>query len=234
MALFVTSSGFGYIPVTIIGQDVTASKRLFSLENIACMRGGRMLFQNLSAGLNPGDILHLAGANGSGKTSLLRIMAGALPQAAGDIFWDGKNFLENGAAAHNSRFSFLPSDDRALKVLETCAENLQFWADVAAVPANIDTALDAMDMAKLKTRAVKYLSAGQRRRLSLARVLLKPAVLWLLDEPFNGLDAEASVLFRTALDTHIASGGMAVIASHHAIDPPRHGTLYRLEPGKAA
>ena len=230
-ALFVTRRRFGYIPVTIIGQDVTASKRLFSLQNIACLRGGRVLFQNLSASVGAGDLLHLAGANGSGKTSLLRIMAGALPPAAGEVLWDGKDFLENGAGHHNSRFSFLPSDDRALKVLETCGENLEFWNAIAGGSANIDRALAAMDMTKLKTRAVKYLSAGQRRRLSLARVLLKPAVLWLLDEPFNGLDAEAAGLFRAALDAHIASGGMAVIASHHTIDPPKQGALYRLEPG---
>ena len=190
-----------------------------------------MLFQNLSTALGPGDVLHLAGANGSGKTSLLRIMAGALPASGGAVFWDGKDFLENGAAAHNARFSFLPSDDRALKVLETCAENLQFWAAING-GGDISAALDALNMTKIKDRAVKFLSTGQRRRLSLARMLLKPAVLWLLDEPFNGLDAEATALFRAALDKHIGNGCIAVIASHLPLDPPKQGALYRLEPGK--
>lgn len=193
-----------------------------------------MLFQNLSTGVGGGDVLHLAGANGSGKTSLLRIMAGALPVAAGSIFWDGKDFLENGARVHNARFSYLPSDDRALKVLESCAENLAFWAAIAGREADVAAALDALNMTKIKDRAVKFLSTGQRRRLSLARLLLKPSILWLLDEPFNGLDAEATALFRAALDKHIEAGGMAVIASHYPIDPPKHGALYRLEPGKAA
>ncbi|MDE1152920.1 MAG: heme ABC exporter ATP-binding protein CcmA [Micavibrio sp.] len=203
------------------------------MKDITCLRGGRILFQNVSAALSQGDVLHLSGANGSGKTSLLRMMAGALPLAAGEILWGGADFLENGIAAHGERFNFLPSDDRALKVLETPVETLAFWAEVQGVSnrAAIDQALAAMDMANIKTRAVKYLSAGQRRRLSLARVLLRPAPLWLLDEPFNGLDAASTGLFRAALDAHVATGGMAVVASHLPMEPPRQGALYRLDIG---
>jgi len=204
------------------------------LNAITCQRGGRVLFQNVSVALQPGDVLHLSGANGTGKTSLLRLMAGALPAAIGQILWDGLDFLENGAAEHNRRFNFLPPDDRALKVLETPTETLAYWAAVYGIDnadAAVTKALAAMDMANIKTRAVKYLSAGQRRRLSLARVLLRPAPLWLLDEPFNGLDAASVTLFRAALDAHVGAGGMAVIASHLPVEPPATGALRRLDLG---
>jgi heme exporter protein A len=183
----------------------------------------------LSFEIRPSDVVHLAGPNGSGKTSLLRIMAGALPYE-GEILWEGRDFLENDAAAHAARFSFLPADDRNLKLLETAAENLGFWARLSGgeLEGPPDVSLAAMDIAALKDKPVRYFSAGQKRRLSLARMMQKPARLWLLDEPLNGLDAPSATLFQVALDKHIANGGMAVIASHHAIEPPKHGTLRRI------
>ena len=213
---------------------MSASNRLFTLKNIACGRGGRRLFQNLSFSLGAGDVIHLSGPNGTGKTSLLRVLAGALP-AEGAILWEDKGFLENGIEAHALRFSFLPADDRALKLLETGSENLLFWARLRGVNnagVALKKSLDAFGLGDIADRAVKYYSAGQRRRLSLARLLLAPAPLWLLDEPLNGLDAPSSTLFRHALEMHLAAGGMAVIASHHPIDPPREGSLRRVQLGQ--
>jgi heme exporter protein A len=218
----------------IIGESVNASKRLFMLENIACLRGGRLLFQNLSCGLDAGDVLHLSGPNGSGKTSLLRIMAGALPAAAGKILWKGVNFLKNGPEEHAARIAFLPSDDRNLKILETANENIRFWAQLGGNASRCAAALAAMNLAALQHTPVQRLSAGQRRRLSLARILLNDSPLWLLDEPFNGLDAASMTLFRDMLDAHVAKGGMAVIASHHALKPPKSGALRHIELGGAA
>lgn len=215
---------------------MSASNRLFDLKNIACKRGGRVLFQNLSFGLGAGEAVHLAGPNGSGKTSLLRIMAGALP-FAGEITWKDSGFLENGGEAHAKRHAFLPPDDRSLKTLETVFENLSFWAglwQVEDVVRRIETALLALDMLPLKDTAVRYLSAGQKRRASLARVLLKGSPLWLLDEPFNGLDAASAKLFKNMLDEHLAQGGMAAIASHYMVDPPQRGSLRRVTLGEAA
>lgn len=187
-----------------------------------------MLFQNLSFALGAGDVAHLAGPNGAGKTSLLRVLAGALPYS-GNVLWDGKDFLESGAETHAARFGFLPAEDRSLKPLETAYENLAFWAHLYKCGAEtVDGALIAMDIGSLKSKLVKYFSAGQKRRLGIARVLLKPAQLWLLDEPLNGLDAHSAALFQQALDKHLAAGGMAVIASHYAIEPPKHGTLRRI------
>lgn len=201
-----------------------SAKRLFSGVNIACIRGGRVLFQNLSFGMNPGDIIHLSGPNGAGKTSLLRIMGGALP-ARGEIEWNGKDFLEN----HAARFSFLPADDRSLKMQETVFETLAFWAQFWNVgDTACFAAMDKMHLSNLQETPVRYLSAGQKRRLSLARVFLKKSPLWLLDEPLNGLDRESHDLFTKALDIHCGTGGMAAIASHHALDPPKHGSLHSL------
>lgn len=213
---------------------MSASNRLFTLRNVACGRGGRLLFQNLSFSLGAGDIIHLSGPNGAGKTSLLRVMAGALP-FEGEILWEDKGFLENTVIEHAARFAFLPSDDRALKLLETGAENLAFWARVKGAEdadAAVKKSLAAFGLDEIAGRAVKYYSAGQRRRLSLARLLLAPAKLWLLDEPLNGLDASSAQLFRHALEMHLAAGGMAVVASHHPIDPPREGALRRIQLGQ--
>lgn len=204
------------------------------LENIACIRGGRMLFQNLSCGLDAGDVLHLLGPNGSGKTSLLRIMAGALPPAAGKILWNGANFLKNGQEEHAARIAFLPSDDRNLKILETANENIRFWAQLGGSTDRCAAVLTSMNLSALKNTPVQRLSAGQRRRLSLARILLNDYPLWLLDEPFNGLDAASMKLFRDMLDAHVAKGGMAVIATHHAMKPPKSGALRHVELGGAA
>lgn len=214
---------------------MSASNRLFELKDVACRRGGRVLFRNLSFGVGEGEVVHLAGPNGAGKTSLLRIMAGALP-CEGEVLWENGNFLENGADEHAKRFAFLPSDDRNLKVLETVGENLSFWAglwQVADAGSRITAALEALGMTALKDTALRYLSAGQKRRVSLARVLVKESKLWLLDEPFNGLDDASAGLFKAALDAHLDSGGMAAIASHHAIEPSQKGSLRRVALGEA-
>lgn len=214
---------------------MTTAKWLFSGTHISCWRGGRTLFQNLSFGLNAGDIIHLSGPNGAGKSSLLRILCGALPAAGGTIEWNGKNFLENGAGTHAERCSFLPPDDRALKSLETVLENLQFWAAFGKIPETAcQAALDKMHILNLQDTPVRYLSAGQKRRLSLARLLMKKAPLWLLDEPFIGLDRPSRNLFTQEMELHCSTGGIIAVASHDAIEPPRHGMLQRIEIGGKA
>lgn len=207
---------------------MTASNSLFTLKNVSCRRGGRILFQNLSLSVAAREVVQLSGPNGTGKTSLLRIMAGALP-FEGEVLWNDGDFLENGAAAHASRFAFLPADDKYLKSLETGRETLAFWARLSGIaPAAVDDALAAVALTDLRDQAVKYFSSGQRRRLGLARILMQNVPLWLLDEPLNGLDTDSAALFRHALDRHVASGGMAVVASHLAVDPPAQGTLRRI------
>lgn len=201
------------------------AKRLFSstlhLADVTCIRGSRLLFQNFSASLAPGDVLRLAGENGTGKTSLLRLIAGALPCSGGHVLWNKENILENGREAHNARFAFLPADDRDLKLLETAAENLLFWAhlwQLANPAAAVDAALDAMGLGALAQTQVRVLSAGQKRRLSLARMIMKQSPLWLMDEPFNALDDKAIALLSQAMAAHLAAGGMIIMATHHHPD----------------
>lgn len=212
-----------------------AAKGLFEVAKLDCIRGNRMLFQNLSFALSAGDVAHVSGPNGAGKTSLLLLLAGALQAQGGKVFWRGDNVLENDGAKMPD-FSFLPADDRNLKPLETAYENLMFWAQlwgVAGAQKKAIASLKRMDLSRQKDVPVKYLSSGQRRRLSLARVFLKDAPLWFLDEPLNGLDIHAYDLFMTALHEHTDAGGMAVIASHFAIEPPKNGKLHRVDVGYA-
>lgn len=204
---------------------MASAKRLFSstlrFADIACVRGSRLLFQNFSCVVGAGSVLRLAGVNGAGKTSLLRIAAGALPCAQGSVLWDSVNITENDAAVHNARFAFLPADDRDLKLLETARENLTFWARLWQLPdtaAAVQMALDTMGLFALADAPVRVLSAGQKRRLSLARMVMKPSPLWLMDEPFNALDDAAIGLLMQALAVHLDTGGMAIMATHHHPD----------------
>lgn len=178
-----------------------------------------MLFQNVSFALSEGGLVHVQGVNGAGKSSLLRQLAGALPLAAGQVRWAGEDFLAKGAAFHAARLCYLPPDDRALKLLETVEETLGFWADIYNVPRSahslrLKAAMESMEISTLSQRPVRQLSAGQKRRLSLARLMLAPRALWLLDEPLNGLDGAAADLLARALGQHGAQGGITVAASH--------------------
>lgn len=209
-----------------------------------------MLFQNICFSLDSGDVLHLTGANGTGKSSFLRILAGALPVVAGNVLWEGHDFLENGLQSHATRFAFLPPDDKSLKSMETVGEVLKFWHTFSATPAQAgvrslkepdsrlrgggdvcESALQKMNILSLKDTPIRHLSAGQKRRVSLARIFLRPVPLWLLDEPLNALDTEAQELFLHALDDHCQQGGIAVIAGHQPLAPLRHGQIKRLDTG---
>lgn len=177
---------------------------------MAVVRGERVVFAGLSFTLAPGEALLLTGPNGAGKSSLLRALAGLVPLAEGALFWEGEDALAD-AATHAGRLRYLAHAD-ALKPSLGAAENLAFWArrwggDVAA-------ALEAVDLAALAELPVRMLSAGQKRRLALARLALAPAPLWLLDEPSVGLDAASIRRFGAMLARHRAAGGAIIAATH--------------------
>lgn len=178
---------------------------LLTVKETTCIRGGRVLFQNLSLEVTAGALLHLAGRNGAGKTSLLRIMASILPVSEGYVI------------RHVPKVAFLPASDQSLKVLETAEENLMFWAQASRNRVDISKALEKMKIGHLRDRPVRYFSAGQKRRLSLARIFLNETPLWLLDEPFNGLDVESVSLVMAEIAAHRQRGGAAVIAGHHEV-----------------
>jgi heme exporter protein A len=191
------------------------------VKQLACIRGERQLFSDLTFRLAPGEALLLHGPNGSGKSSLLRLLAGFLPPADGRVLWDGAPALED-AEAHRARLQYLGHQDAVKSQLGT-GDNLLFWARLyglgptAAVEA-VTAALDAAGLQRQRNLPGRYLSAGQKRRLALARLLLKPAALWLLDEPTNALDTSAVSWLGELLATHRAGGGMIILASH--VDVP--------------
>ncbi len=200
-----------------LSQDLAPA--VFAGRGLSCRRGERLIFRGLDFELAPGGVLLLRGPNGSGKSSLLRLMAGLSKPAAGSLTW-GEQPVGAEPELHRRRLAFLGHLD-AVKGALSVAENLAFWCG----PAAVAPALAALGLAPLADLPARLLSAGQRRRLALARVLGRGAPLWLLDEPTNGLDAESEGLFAAALATHRARGGMAAIALHGGRAPPESGVL---------
>ena len=184
-----------------------------SLENIALERGERRIAEGISARVAGGAALLLQGPNGSGKSTLLRALAGLLPPAEGAITWDGADVAKD-REAHRARLCYLGHQD-ALKGGLTAAENLQFWARFNGGDA--DLALRAFGLTRLADRPARMLSAGQKRRLALGRLALSHAPLWLLDEPVTALDTEAREAFVALIGRHLATGGLAVIATHEPL-----------------
>lgn len=190
---------------------------MFQGQGLRCDRGGRTVFAALDFAAGPGEALVLVGPNGSGKSSLLRLMAGLVRPAAGTLTWGGAPVADD-PEAHAGRLRFLGHLD-ALKPSLTVAENLAQWTGMAGGAA-ADDALDRFGLAPLAAMPARLLSAGQRRRLALARVAAVPAPLWLLDEPTVALDTASVAAFGGALAAHRAGGGIAVISTNVALEVP--------------
>ncbi|GAB4392952.1 MAG: heme ABC exporter ATP-binding protein CcmA [Kiloniellaceae bacterium] len=194
----------------------------FEGRTLQCRRGGRDVFAGLSFSLPAGGALLLTGPNGSGKSSLLRLMAGLLKPAAGELLWDGKPIAE-APEEHAARLHYLGHLD-AVKPVLSVAENLRFWADLHGRKVALEAALERFALTELAAVPGRLLSAGQRRRLALARLVAAPADLWLLDEPSVGLDHASVERLAGAIADHRADGGSVVVATHtalHLSDPIR-------------
>jgi heme exporter protein A len=192
-------------------------------QGLACRRGERRLFRALDFSLSPGEALLLRGPNGSGKSSLLRLVAGLLPAEAGSLLWRGRAVGELGGA-YRAELGFLGHLD-ALKAQLSVRDNLRFWADLAESIADLDGILDQVGLGLCADLPAQFLSAGQRRRFSLARLLLRPAALWLLDEPTTALDGEGQRLVLGLIGAHLAAGGAALISSHDSLAIAGAGSL---------
>jgi len=211
------------MPASAVPQSAPPGSPLFEARDLACRRGDRLVFAGLSFRLGAGGALLLVGPNGAGKSSLLRLLAGLTPPAAGALFWDGAEALSD-RAAHARRLAFIGHLD-ALKPALTAAETLAFDAalhvheDGPAAPLaeRVLAALAAFRLDHLADLPVRLLSAGQKRRLALARLLLRPLPLWLLDEPTIALDAQAIEDLGAVVAAHRARGGMVVASSHVAL-----------------
>ena len=199
-------------------------------EGVAAFRGERLVFSELSFTVEPGGALLFMGPNGSGKSTLLRLLAGLVRAAAGRVLWNGEEALAD-LPLHARRLAYLGHLD-AVKQGLTVAENLAFAAAAAQGRAavsrreKVHAALADFALEELSDLPARMLSAGQRRRLALARVALSPAPLWLLDEPTLGLDAASLEQAGTVFGRHRGEGGMIVAATHVALPLPGAGELH--------
>ena len=178
---------------------------LLALNQIACIRGDRLLFENLSLSLGRGDALWLRGPNGAGKSSLIRLAAGLLRPAAGSVERYGRCALIDEAAALDTELPLRRA--------------LDFWARIDTVDGHtVDRAMDDMALVPLAEVPVSMLSTGQRKRAAMVRVIASSAPIWLLDEPANGMDDAAQARLVAAIAKHRANGGAVLLASHFALD----------------
>ena len=183
---------------------------------LACRRGDSLLFKGLNISVHAGQIIWLRGNNGSGKTSLLRLLAGLSPPEAGSLRWGGAE-LKNMRTAYNASLAYV-AHGNALKDDLTSTEALGFMASLhgqGAAPQALHAALQQLGMHSRRNAAVRTLSQGQRRRVALARLALLPTkALWLLDEPYDALDDEGCAVLDRLLTAHAQAGGSVVLTSH--------------------
>jgi heme exporter protein A len=205
-------------PAVSPAADPTAAQPL-AVHGLVCRRGPRRVLDGVGFTVAAGGVLLLRGPNGSGKSTLLRCLAGLLRPEAGEILRDGAPIAAD-PEGHRRWLRYLGHQD-GVKPQLSVAENLGFAAALAGrAGADLPTALAAFGIAHLGGLPARILSAGQRRRLALARLVAAPAPLWLLDEPLAGLDDAAQSLFTAALAAHRAAGGLAVLSVHGPFDVP--------------
>lgn len=183
------------------GQSLEFS---LTFDHVACRRGGRVLFEDVSFGLSAGDALVVSGPNGVGKSSMLRLAAGLLETVSGRVERVGSVALAD--------------EHPALDLTLPLERALGFWAGVDG--GDVPAALDAVGLAHLTEVPVRMLSTGQRRRATLARIVASGAAIWLLDEPGNGLDAASVGMLEGLIAGHRAVGGIVVVASHQGLAVP--------------
>jgi heme exporter protein A len=193
---------------------------------LSCVRGERRLFSGLDLAVGPGEWLHVQGENGAGKTSLLRILAGLSPAAEGEIRWQGEP-IKALAEDYRRHLLFL-GHHGAVKEELTPLENLTLAAQLDSTRLDEVEALKALARFGLRGRedlAVRFLSAGQKRRVLLARLAVRKATLWILDEPFTALDVKAVEMLSGLIVEHVTQGGIAILTSHQSIPLPNGKVL---------
>ena len=194
------------------------SDSVLEARALSCVRGEKALFADLSFELKTGECLHIRGENGVGKTSLLRLLSGLSKAESGEVLWRQHSIFADVSAYHR-HLLFLGHRD-ALKEELSALENLQMYASLDDVDLSLEDALGALARFGLRGREnlpVHYLSAGQKRRVLMARMLTRQASLWILDEPFNALDFQAVAELERLIAEHQARGGAVVLTSHQAV-----------------
>lgn len=199
---------------------------MLTASALSCVRGERRLFSGLDLAVGPGEWLHVQGENGAGKTSLLRILAGLSPAAEGEIRWHGEP-IKALAEDYRRHLLFL-GHHGAVKEELTPLENLTLAAQLDGTVLDETEALTALARFGLRGREdlpVRFLSAGQKRRVLLARLAVRKATLWILDEPFTALDVKAVEMLSGLIVEHVTGGGIAILTSHQSIPLPNGKVL---------
>lgn len=215
----------GFVPKPFMTTQIPTTSRQshFGLQAqaLTCVRGERKLFSGLNLSLAAGECLHVRGENGVGKTSLLRLLTGLSKPEAGQVLWNDKAISSDPSVFHRDVL-FLGHRD-ALKEELTALENLQMYAALDDVKLSLEKALGALARFGLRGREnlpVHCLSAGQKRRVLMARMFTRGASLWILDEPFNALDVEAIAQLEQLIAEHLSAKGMVVLTSHQPVTLP--------------
>jgi heme exporter protein A len=188
------------------------------VEKVHVWRGERHVLQGVSLELRPGELLHISGPNGTGKTTLLRVISGLLRPESGAVTWLGTS-IGSSRTEYQSALAYA-SHEPALKSDLTALENLRFMVGLKrrVTAGELQDSLVRTGVAECADLPARVLSAGQRRRVAMARVLAFRAALWLLDEPFTNLDASGSQLMSTLLEEHVSAGGLALVVAHHELN----------------
>ena len=190
---------------------------LVEVQDLSCERGGRRVFRHLSFAAATGQTLTLEGPNGAGKTSALRILSGLLPQAEGEVrIHMTAGYVVTDAEERGRLVGWIGHYD-GVKAQLSVIENAQFFAGLYGARVAVAGVLDRVGLSRIADLPAQYLSAGQRRRLGLARLILSARPLWLLDEPLSSLDAAGRRLTAELIGEHCDDGGIAIVATHETL-----------------
>jgi heme exporter protein A len=196
--------------------QLSVSVRSLEASSLTCLRGGRLVFRDLGFSVSAGKALSLEGPNGAGKTSLLRMIAGFLAPAAGTILLRGEGGDVTDNEERGKFIGWLGHHDAAKPQLSP-RETLTFFCKLTGVTGAIEEALENVGLARAGDLPCQYLSAGQKKRLALARLKLSNRPIWLLDEPLAALDADGKVLAADLVKAHCATGGIVIAATHEPL-----------------
>lgn len=195
--------------------------------DLGCIRQGKILFPPVSFSLCAGNLLLVEGANGAGKSSLLRLIAAAATPAHGTLNWNG-NSLENSHSEYVEQLHYI-GHANGIRLGLTVAENLQLAGNLAQHPiTEIEATLGLLQLNEQQHKQTQFLSAGQKRRTALARLFLIPRSLWILDEPLTSLDIATQKILLNKIEEHLAGGGMCVMTSHQPVELDHHVQHLRL------
>lgn len=219
------------MPATPSTSDSPAanSTPLLAARNLICERDDRVLFAGLDLELRSGEVVQLKGSNGSGKTTLLRILCGLNDSFSGEIQWQGRP-IKGHSDAYLSNLLYIGHHVGVNKVL-TPVENLRWSCALHEIATDVDIlqALDRIGLRGYEESRCMTLSAGQKQRVSLARLLISPARLWILDEPFTTLDVNGVKLLETLLADHVENSGAALVTTHHNLSVAHHLRVLNLD-----